>query len=144
MKKKYLLILLLVIILLVGIIVFYFLQNKKISEETPSGVVKINNPATDKNFDNFDGTFYYNKSKDYFFSYDKKLNLFSIIIISPDIQTTRDAAEKEFIKILGINTGDACKLNVDLRPIGNIISLFKLKDINYGLSFCSNSISFPK
>jgi len=145
MKKKYFLILFLIIILLItGIIIFYSSQNNKISLKTSSGVVNFNNPETNKNFINYSGTFYYNKNQDYFFSYNKSYNTISITINNPDIQKTRDDAEKEFIKVLGINKSDACKLSVDLRPIGTLISLFELKDINYGLSFCSNSIAFPK
>jgi hypothetical protein len=144
MKKKYFLILFFIIILLISIIIFYSLQSKKVYLESPSGIIKIVDPETNKNFENINGTFYYNKNQNYFFTYDKKTNRFSIIISSPDIQVARENAEKKFIKILEIKKEDACKLTIDLRPLGGIIDMFKLQDINYGLSFCPNSTAFPK
>jgi hypothetical protein len=78
---------------------------------------------------------------DYGISFNPKSNSFDIILNSAPLQTARDEVEAALVKDLGISNDDACKLTVTLSVPERLSS--DTANINYGLSFCPNSVSLP-
>lgn len=109
---------------------------------TPSGPVRINNvliypdykPPQDwgvavRRTGRYDILFF-NKEKEWFL----------ISLYDSDVSAARRDAEQEFLNILGITEGDACKLHVELGVSKD--ASFDLAGSDYGLSFCPNGIPF--
>ncbi|MFA6928053.1 MAG: hypothetical protein WC258_02200 [Patescibacteria group bacterium] len=67
---------------------------------------------------------------------------FIIAILNPNIEDSRKEAEKEFIKLLGINKTEACNLTVELSVPYSINK--EVSGKNYGLSFCPDGIPFDQ
>jgi hypothetical protein len=91
----------------------------------------------------------FNNAAHYDFGYNRLGSQFYIMIDAyslADAIKYRSAAEEDLLNTLGISEADACKLNIDLRVnptyifAGNYPSNFA--QMNYGLSFCPNGISF--
>lgn len=67
---------------------------------------------------------------------------FVIILLDPQIQVARDRAEEKLLELLDIGEYEACMLTMDL-----VVSRFAndvASGIDYGLSFCDNSVDLPK
>lgn len=69
-------------------------------------------------------------------------NTFYITIYSKDRESGRIEAENNLLTILNVNKEEACKLKVTLSL--PLVPGAEETLINYGLSFCPNSIAFPK
>lgn len=76
-----------------------------------------------------------------FFDYAQEKS-FLITLTNPtaDVDTARNEAEDDFLKILGVNKKQACLLKVSLTVPISVNE--RLAGIDYGLSFCSNGKPF--
>lgn len=93
----------------------------------------ITNPKND--------TYEISNNADYLINYYVPDSLFSLVINNEDINSGRRKAENEFLKLLGVSRGEACKLNVSLYvPSGVNNDYGGGKD--YKLSFCPGAIQF--
>jgi len=80
-------------------------------------------------------------SSDYAISESQSTKSFNIALEAMPLQKSRDEAEADFLSQLGISQSDACKLTVDLGVPISVDS--NASGVNYGLSFCPNSIALP-
>jgi WD40 repeat protein len=114
--------------------------------ETPSGPVKINNVFINPDYKPpppQDWGVGVRRTPRYhitFFTTEKEWFLISLIDTCTDVRVTRRDAEQEFLKILDILPGDACKLVVRLHVSKDIS--YDLAGSDYGLSFCPDGTPF--
>lgn len=141
MQKKYLLIIVFILTVLLILLLSFLANFDKISITTNEGEIKINdiykNPT--ELLPNNDVVFKENKNYSlYYYPNDQS---FTITILSKNLQTARDEAEKNFLKELNISEKDACKLKIFLG-----MPFFVNKQMsgkNFGLSFCPDGKPFP-
>lgn len=120
-------------------------DNDKMIIKTQKGDILINNickkPEEERKSDSlYDAEFLV--TEDYGVSYfnERAGESFNIGLMSVDIQTARDKAEKAFLNALGIDKKKACLLKVHL-GVPNFINN-KASAVNHGLSFCPNGRKF--
>jgi hypothetical protein len=89
-----------------------------------------------------DNTVFFIENTDYHISFNPHDQSFLITLLNPDIQTTRNRAEDDFLNALNITKNDACKLTLILGMPAFVNE--NLSGKNYGLSFCPNGKPFPK
>ena len=147
MNKKTILVLIITLIVFALALFLIFFKPKqkenRLNIKTPKGTVSINDPnkLPEKKPLSMDGV-NFKENSDYSISYYPQDQGFIIVILNPNIQVARDAAEKAFLETLGINQKAACKLKVTLSvPFGVNENA---SGINYGLSFCPNGKAFPQ
>ena len=131
-----------IIIFIISLILFSVsLFSDKITIKSPDGKVKIDNIYKNKidKLTQNDITFI---QSDNFQIYYYPENLwFSITLLGYNLNKSRTEAEKKFLDTLGITKEQACKLHVNLGVPYSINS--ETSGQNYGLSFCSDSLSLP-
>jgi hypothetical protein len=122
--------------------VFYLPEifTKKFSIVTDGESVKVNEFRRKDNLVS-NNTYMIASNPHYEFRYFVPDNHFQGTIINDDYITARKKFEQDFLKILGINKSEACKLNVSLyMPFVRDQQLSKI--IDFGLSFCPDGIPF--
>ena len=107
--------------------------------KTKKGDVKANNITINPDREGKDYVDF-QVTEDYAMSFHIKDQFFNIGIFNIDIQSSRDKAEKAFLKALGIDKKKACLLNLNLGvPFS---SNNAASGLNHGLSFCPGGIPF--
>lgn len=114
-------------------------DNGKIVISTDQGNVSVNN-VFENPIAEFDGVSF-KETSGYQLLYFPDTQMFNITILNPDLQRTRDEAEANFLRTLGISEEDACKLNVNLQVFFQVSE--KAAGKNFGLSFCPNGKPLP-
>jgi len=123
------------LVVVAGILLEAF-QNSTFSSRMKVSDVEINNIAKSPVEKNDEGDFVFEREDDFEIAYIKQDNVFFIEINSPEFDSARIKAENSFLKQLGINKEDACKLNVKLYTPSYVNE--ELSAFEYGLSFCNN------
>lgn len=118
-------------------------QGDQFSITTGQGNVMVNNffNSAEKIIET---SVYLKDSQNYVIIYNSGTKQFLIVLYGMTVDENynfRQTAEADFVKILGINQSDACKLPVDLEVSKSHDS--NLSGTNYNLSFCPNGIPFP-
>jgi len=116
--------------------------SEKLTLKTPGGDVVINDITKNPVSTGDNRAILFARTEDYdmlFFPTDQG---FIITLSQPDIQIARTHAEEDFLKILGINKQQACRLTVSLAVPVSISE--KASGLDYGLSFCPGSKPLPK
>jgi hypothetical protein len=117
-------------------------DDSKMTITTPGGNVDTNNIYKKPIETLPDNAVAFIENSDSHISFYPKNQGFLITIINPDIEAARQKAESDFLNSLGITKDQACQLTVDLGMPAWVNS--EAAGRNYGLSFCSNGIPFPK
>ena len=150
MNKKIKFLALVIIFLFTGTVLFLLLKNQPTTTPIPplptptlvqiaprkitiSGI-QTNNFISSPIETNKNGDVLFIKAKNYQIAYLEEFNQFMIVIIAPPFEETRNQAEDEFLKTLGITQEQACRLSV---TVG--FSRFAPPDLagkNFPLSFC--------
>lgn len=138
-----------ILLLMFGVFLFLSSKNQKTPTpdllpiptpvQIPSRKINISGIQTNDFFSssietNSSGDVLFKKTQNYQIAYLKEFNQFMIVIMASPFEEVRSEAEDEFLKTLGINQEQACKLNI---TVG--FSRFAPSDIagkNFPLSFC--------
>ena len=110
-----------------------------ISIPTSQGSVQVPDVTQNPVFQTID-TYDFKKSDQYEIVYFSQEKSFTITILAPPAQQSRDAAEQAFLDTLAISKADACKLSVSLTVPYDVDPTLAGKD--YGLSFCPSGSQF--
>ncbi len=113
----------------------------QISIPTANGQIQISD-ITQHPVEQVTDTVVFARTNQYEIAYFPNEQSFTITISAEPVEQARQAAEQAFLDKLQITEGQACQLNVTLAVLGGIDE--NLAGKNYGLSFCSNGISFPQ
>jgi hypothetical protein len=137
--------LIIIIILLVTLLTTLFIYFSNLNIMTIKGSnsknIKINNIEKIKNTENINNTdIILEQTPEFIISYYRPDQSFAISIMSENFITNRERAEKELLKILGINSKEACNLKLTLGTPAFVSD--KYAGINYGLSFCPDGRPF--
>ncbi len=113
---------------------------EKLEIHTRKGIIKINNVYKKSISELSNSGVAFADNNNYYMAFYPQDESFIVVIQNEDVFSARKAAEEDFLKILGISSGDACLLNISLRIPFDISEAYSGED--YGLSFCPNGKNF--
>lgn len=140
-------ILLIAVTTLLVIIISFFIYNSKIfNNMTITGKngekIKIYNIEKLKNTEKIGDTdIILADTPEFSISYYRPDQSFAISIMSKNFKDSREKAEKNLLKILGLSSEEACKLKLTLSTPTFINA--EIAGGNYGLSFCPGATPSP-
>jgi hypothetical protein len=106
--------------------------------QTPKGIVQVNNFYLSNPIVDEGGTLLIEQSENYTITYDPTTGAFWIIINGTPFDSFRNIAEQDFLKLLNISKGDACKLIVSISAPYDPYNPSSFKE--FPLSFCPGSV----
>ncbi|OGI25075.1 MAG: hypothetical protein A3J76_02475 [Candidatus Moranbacteria bacterium RBG_13_45_13] len=116
-------------------------NNDKITIETPSGEVTLNNFKKNAEVSSSGVLYFIDKDK-YNIGYNPTSQEFIVtLLVGENVENTRKDAESDLLNSLGVSRGNACKLNVFLYVSA---AINKNLSQNHGLSSCPDSQPFTQ